>query len=172
MQAGRVRRGPVSDDEEVELVEEDTPPPSTQRHPIIPPPPRLPAEPFRLLKPRQPTPHELMDAIRGLEVALGKVWATATEVLAVQRKMARQTDGLIQTVNVRFDVFHRELALLRGITPQFDERKPPSRYRLAAIVSGKYGGAALGGAVVLRIIGRLVPGLNDLVETILGTVGL
>lgn len=40
---------------------------------------------------------------------------TVREVLAVQRKMALQLDGFGQLMNTRFDIFHRELAMLREV---------------------------------------------------------
>lgn len=164
------RPPPLPPEPEVVVVEEE-PAPSTQRHPVIPPPPR---EPFIDLTRKIPNNAQLMAKLDELVAVTAKAWATGTEVLHVQRKMARQTDGLVQSMNGRMDIFHRELALLRGLGDEVPvaDRAPPSRARLAALVGGKYTAVALVGAFVLRVIGRKVPELNHLIEDILGAFGL
>jgi hypothetical protein len=128
---------------EVVRVEEDEPPPTPRERP---------AEPFLL----QPSHAQLM---RQLEASV----ALCTEVLSNQRKMARQTDGLLVGVNARFDIFHRELALLRGGAPD-PEPEPatePSRGLRAFVTVLKYVALAVCVALVARAIVQL-----------LGTVGL
>jgi len=149
-----------------EVVHVEEPAPSTQRHPILPPAPR---EPFPLLTRKQPNNAEIQDKVHDGLMA-------TSEVLGVVRKMARQVDGLGQTFNVRMGVLHQELALMRGITDVEPEKPyeppPPSKARLAAVVGGKYTGAALLGAFVLRAIAKHVPEFAEAIEVVLGALGL
>lgn len=146
---------PPRRDAEVVRVEEDTPAPSTQRHPILPPAPRVPPEPFRWLG--QPTNAELLSK-------LGEALSVCADVLALQRKLALQYEGVRNTVNARFDVFHEELALMRGVLIAEDEEAPeeqgpaPSTTRQKLGVGGKYTAAAVVGAFVLRLVEAILQG--------------
>lgn len=148
---------------EVVVVEEDEPP-STQRHPVIPPPPR---EPFIDLTRRIPNNAELMSKLDELVNVTGKAWATGVESLHVQRKMARQADGLVQTVNGRMDIFHRELALLRGISDEEQKDKGvPVSVRAAhfALGGGKYTVGGTVGLLVLKVLATQWPWLADILR--------
>jgi len=158
---------PRHQEPEVVVVEEDEPP-STQRHPVIPPPPRVPSEPFALLTRKQPSNAQLMDKLSEIEIVLGKAWASSTEVLHVQRKMARQSDGLSGTVNGRMDIFHRELALLRGGKDSEEKKEPavPVSARAAhfALGGGKYTVGGTVGLVVLKVLATQWPWLADILK--------
>lgn len=148
---------------EVVVVEEDEPP-STQRHPVIPPPPR---EPFIDLTRKIPNNAELMAKLVELVNVTGKAWATGTEVLHVQRKMARQADGLVQSVNGRMDIFHRELALLRGVSDEKVEKVPVSaRAAHVALGGGKYTVGGTVGILVLKVAATQWPWLADILRAV------
>jgi hypothetical protein len=139
---------------------------------FIPPPPPAVREPFRLLHgktpPRVPTMAELGASIASMQTALGHFGASNAEVIVIQRKMARQIDGLVQSVNTRFDIFHKELALLRAtvtgdhetrigdVEDRVEEQEritPSERARRIARTGGIEAlRSTLGGAVLLALL--------------------
>lgn len=89
--------------------------PDTEPVPVaafIPPPPPPVREPFKLLHGREGRPARLWTTGE-LGAAVEELGEQVDKVLSTQRQMARQTDGLILSLNSRFDVLHQELALLR-----------------------------------------------------------
>jgi hypothetical protein len=142
----------------VRVDEDDSPPTQPERGGRR----SAPEEPF----PLQPSHAQLM---RQQELTT----ALATEMLSTQRKIARQQDGLLQATNARFDIFHRELALLRGGQDDEEEIEAelvPEPSRLLAVVAstGQYLALALVGALLLRALVRLMPVL----EQVFTAVGL
>lgn len=70
--------------------------------------------------------------------------AQQVEVLALQRKLALQLDGMQQAMNARFNIFHEELALMRASEPEriIIPPPPPRRWSVPQL-------AALGAALLL-----------------------
>ena len=174
-------RVPRPDDPEVVRVDEESPP-DTDKIPVpLPAPRRLP--PMRPPA-KEPTPLQIMkgrdSSYVELAAQLATVIASQEMILSTQRKMALQLDGYGQAVNQRFDIFHRELALIRATVtgdhaPRLDAVEKLSasqRARAAALVGGKYTGLALGGAFLLRAVGKAYPELGQVIESVLGVVGL
>lgn len=100
---------------------------------------------------------------------------TVREVLAVQRKLALQLDGLGQAMNRRFDIFHEELALQRADTAAVRaivEADHGPRIEKAEKTLGQK--AARGGGIVgiLLLAGPMLadalPKYRALIESILG----
>jgi hypothetical protein len=150
---------PPSDPDEIFI-----PPADTERSPILPPAPRVP-EPFRVLKGRESSYVELS--------------AQIGEVLSVQRKMALQLDGYGKTVNDRFDIFHRELALLRATvvgdhSPRLDavEKTAAQKARGMALTGTKYGAYLTGAAVLAKLVGKAYPQFGGVIDELLAAVGL
>lgn len=138
---------------EVTRVEEDPPFPLTQRAPIIPPPPK-PAEPFKMLQGRQPSYVEFQAQLGEFTQKLEAVISSQAAVLGVQRKLGLAIDGLGNTVNERFTVFHTELGLLRK-TVTGDHA--PRLNKVERTIGQK---AAKGGGV-LAIVAIALPMLAD-----------
>lgn len=144
--------------------------PETERSGFIPPPPRTPREPFRLLSvdeaPRASwlIPAEFRDQIQ-------KLLAGHNQILVHQRKMAQQLDGYGVVVNERFDVFHRELAMLRALVAKNDERLDGVERTLGQKVVA-VGGAVGKGAVYTLLGGLLVKVFPEYAELIGGLLGL
>lgn len=107
-------RKPSKSHPELVLIGEDDVP-ETER--VAVPPPAPVKEPFRLLigkpVPKMPTMAELGASVGSLQTAIGHIGASVMETFELQRKLGRQHDGLAQAVNMRFDLFHEELAILR-----------------------------------------------------------
>lgn len=171
-------------DDELVRVDEDPPTP-TQRVPMIPPPPRMPAEPFRLLT-GKPTLVEVSNQLQGLSAQFGGV-------VSRQEKMALQTDHLQSVVNQRFDIFHRELALVRHdvsellslVTTNHGPRieqveKAALSGRDKAALAGKALAIGVPGgigmftlvALIARAVGRHYPEYNEIIETLLRSLNL
>jgi hypothetical protein len=163
---------PPSDDDVVEI-------PPTQRT-------RAPREPFRNLAAEQKAADQ----------------KTIGEVLTIQRKMSLQLDGFGQVINRRFELFHQELAFQRadstatrvtvdklyslvtgdhaprldGVEAEVKKLTPKQKAKLAGVIAAKLGA---GGGVLLLLVGpalralaKLYPQYGDLIEGILGAVGL
>jgi hypothetical protein len=152
------------------------PPPPSRRYPEVvrvtedDSPPTQPERGGRRSAPEEPFPLQPSHAQLMRELQLST--AIATEVLATQRKLARQGDGLLQATNARFDIFHRELALLRGGQElEAEIIEEPRRGRRLLVIAGKVGeymALAIMGALLLRALARLAPVL----EQVLTSVGL
>lgn len=163
-------RAPSPDDEVVVI------PPDTERSGMKP----LPPEPFKLLAPPK--------------------WAVALidKVDAVykrQQQMALQLDGFgkAQTETFisyekRVDTFHQELALLRAtvtgdhaprlgmVEDKVEKLSPQQKAKVAAVITAKLGAYGTGvlfiGGIVLRALAKKFPEYGELIESVLGMVGL
>lgn len=149
-------RFPRPDDEVVVI----PPAPDTERVPTLPPLGRR--EPFKLL--REP-PVDLT--------------AQIGEVLRVQRKMAAQLDGYGVAVNTRFDIFHKELAMLRATVvgdhaPRLEQVEKTTTQKATglALAGTKYGSYAVGVAVLARLAAKAFPQFGSVIEDLLRAVGL
>lgn len=178
----RITRDITAADDEVYV----PPAPDTERLPLIPPAPKAPKEPFKLLPGRAPSYVEFAAIVKHVNESLDDNRQRLTDVLSTQRKMALQQDGLIQTVNRRFDIFHEELSMLRQVVsvdhgPRITaaekgvaEAKASvgDKVRHGSIVAGKYGGLVLALALGARAIGKQFPEYYDVIDGVLGAVGL
>lgn len=120
---------------------------------------------------------------------------TIADILALQRKMSLQMDGFGQLVNARFDIFHRELAMLRATVvgdhePRIGQSEkaiaetkqevakltPQQKAKVAAVITAKVGGwgtiALVVGGAALRALGKLYPEYGELIDGIISWVGL
>lgn len=166
---GRGLLPPRGDEPEVTRVEED-PIPNTERLPMIPPAPRVPVEPFRRIDGRPPSYVEFQAQLGDFSQKLEAVISSEAAVLGVQRKMALQIDGLGVTVNSRFDLFHKELALLRAVV--VGDHAP----RLEAAEKTLGQKAVKGGSILtlillaLPMLAEALPKYAHVFETILGAL--
>lgn len=182
----RFPRRPPPLDIDVLRVDED-PPLTNRSSTIIPPAPRAPAEPFKLIGGRPPSYVEFQAQLGEFTQKLEGVLSSQAAVLGVQRKMALQLDGFGTTVNERFDVFHKELALLRvtvtvdhaprleGVEKGVEEVKELTRAQkagAAALTTGKWGGYLVLAGLVARAIGKMFPQYQALIDGLLAPVGL
>lgn len=156
----------IGDPDEVYIPAPDTER-SAPRMPIIPKAPRLPHEPFKLLKGREPSYVEL-------SAQVGEVRQLAHEVLAVQRKTNLQIDHIGSVVNQRFDLFHQELALLRAtVTGDHAPRLKAVELTLGQKV--KAGSLAVGKGAAYTLIGGILtqafPQYAHLIGQLLGLGG-
>ncbi len=173
----------VRPDDEPDVVRVEEDPPDTDKIPLPLPgsrklPDKVPVR-FDVHKGRQPSYVELAASLGTVHETLGKVMALAQATLDTQRKMALQTDHLGVIVNQRFDVFHKELSMLRAVVtgdhaPRLEavEKTAGQKAKLAAMVGGKYTGLAIGGAFLLRAIGKAYPEFGLAIEGLLSVFGL
>lgn len=136
--------------------------------------------------------------IQEVRTQMEGVVVASSNVMALQRKMALQLDGFGVTINNRFDIFHRELAMVRQIVtadhaPRLDdvedgveetkagvqeakaEVEKVSRAQRAKEIAGMSGKVAAYGtliAVVGRAVGKMWPQFGDGIESILAVFGL
>lgn len=100
--------------------------------------------------PRPAIVHPGRGAVHVVHCNMPPVWppprprAQQGEVLALQRKLALQLDGIQQAMNTRFNIFHEELALMRASEPEriIIPPLPPRRWSIPQL-------AALGAALLL-----------------------
>ncbi len=157
------------------------PAPDTERLPNIPPAPRVPAEPFRLLKGRAPSYVEFAAIVSHVEQGLIENRQRLIDVLSTQRKMSLQVDGMQAGMNQRFDIFHEELSLLRQtvsgdhaprigvVEKQVEKGLNP---RKLAFDAGKYTGLVVLLALGARAVGKQFPQYYDVIDGVLGALGL
>jgi hypothetical protein len=170
-----------SDPEVVRVTEDETP--ATERVPLpLPPPQQLPAAKpveLRLHRGRESSYVELSAQISATQQTLASVAASQTEVLAVQRKTALQVDGLGRAMNERFNIFHKELAILRARVlgdhaPRLDAAEEKAEEALQRTTAEKAKTVAKGGGLVSLLIlaggvaAELWPQYGDLIRGILG----
>lgn len=95
---------------------------------------------------------------------------TVREVLAVQRKLALQLDGLAQAMNRRFDIFHEELAMLRSTVTADHAPRIATVERTMGQKVAKGGGIV--GIVLLAapLLADALPKYRSLIEAILGAL--
>ncbi|HEY3494164.1 MAG TPA: hypothetical protein VGK73_05740 [Polyangiaceae bacterium] len=165
----RFPRLPPRDEPEVTRVEED-PVPNTERLPQIHPPPRVPTEPFRLLSGRPPSYVEFQAQLGDFSQKLEAVISSEAAVLGVQRKMAIQIDGLGQTVNQRFDLFHEELALLRATVVGDHAPRLEAAEKTLGQKAAKGGGILAIVVIALPMLAEALPKYAHVFETILGVL--
>lgn len=159
---------PRDDEPEVTRVEED-PVPLTQRLPaMLPPAPRVPPEPFRKLDGRQPSYVEFQAQLGDFSQKLEAVISSEAAVLGVQRKMAVQLDGLQTTVNQRFDIFHRELALLRETVTGDHEGRIETVERTLGQKAARGGGILAIIAIALPMLADALPKYRHIFDAIAG----
>ncbi len=155
---------PRDDEPEVTRVEED-PVPLTQRLPaMLPPAPRVPPEPFRKLDGRQPSYVEFQAQLGDFSQKLEAVISSEAAVLGVQRKLALQIDGLGQ----RFDVFHRELALLRATVTGDHEGRIETVERTLGQKAARGGGILALIAIALPMLADALPKYRHIFDAIAG----
>jgi hypothetical protein len=150
----------------------------TERLPIIPPAPPVPREPFapRVINGRPASYVEFQAQLSDFSMKLEAVISSEAAVLGVQRKMALQLDGLGQTVNQRFDLFHKELAMLRarvtGTEQEVKKLTPGEKAKLGMLITAKLGAAGAGLLLVagplLRALAKAYPDYAHLIDAILG----
>ncbi len=181
---------PDDDEPDVVRVEED--PPDTDKIPLPLPgsrklPDKVPVR-FDLLKGRQPSYVELAASLATVQETLARVVGMQSDILATQRKMALQTDHIGVIVNQRFDVFHKELSMLRAVVTgdhaprlgdvekKVDKLTPQQKAKAAAMVTARFGAWGTGGlffgGLALRALAKVYPEYGDLIEGVLGWVGL
>lgn len=146
---------------------EEDPIPLTERLPMIPPPPR---EPFKRLDGRQPSYVEFQAQLGDFSQKLEAVISSEAAVLGVQRKMALQLDGLGQTVNTRFDLFHEELALLRATVVGDHAPRIEAAEKTLGQKAAKGGGILAIVLIALPMLGEALPKYAHVFETILGVL--
>lgn len=93
---------------------------------------------------------------------------TVREVLAVQRKMALQLDGFGQLMNTRFDIFHRELAMLREVVTADHALRIEKVEKTLGSKVAKGGGIV--GLVLLAgpMLAEALPKYRTLIEQVVG----
>jgi hypothetical protein len=153
----------------VTRVEEDGVPP-TERLPMIPPAPRVPTEPFKLLPGRQASYVEFQAQLGDFSQKLEAVISSEAAVLGVQRKMALQIDGLGVTVNQRFDLFHKELALLRAVVVGDHEPRIEAAEKTLGQKAARTSGVLAIVLIVLPMLAEALPKYRHVFETILGAL--
>lgn len=176
---GRLPRFPRPVDPETVRVSEDKPPDTLKTWT-----PPTPIEPFRALKGREASYTEIAAQLQGVGAAVG-------QVITTQKQQAQQLDGFGRLINERFDIFHRELALLRAtVTGDHEPRlgkveddvaevvklTPKQKAKLGAVITAKLGAGGavllLVGGPVLRAVSRAFPEYSELIDGILDLVGL
>lgn len=163
------RRKPPApaDDDEVVFVPETRPSP-----------PRLPQYNRPSLGARIPDALEVMaKRLEAVEQQGHASLAAQVNTLTLQRKMALQLDGFGVTINERFDIFHRELAMLRAVVtgdhaPRIADMEMKITPKRAAFIGGNVAAYGALAALVLRALGKAWPALGEVIEPILGSVGL
>lgn len=174
----RVIRDISQDSEEIYI----PPAPETERLPVMPRPSKTPR--LEMMPGRPPSYIEFAASLEGFKTQVGSVSEQMAIVLATQRKMAVQLDGYGTTVNQRFDIFHKELAMLRATVtgdhaPRLDEVEgevqkvsKAQQARQAMVIGGKYAAYATAVAVIARLAGKAFPQFGEAIEGVLGVFGL
>lgn len=153
------------------------------------PPPRpphvRPVEPFRNLT--EPSHVEAAATMKDVCIRLDEVLSSHRAIIDTQRRHSLQLDGFGHIINQRFDLFHRELALLRATVtgdhaPRLDEvevqvdevKKLTTKQKAAqvALVGTKYTAYLALAAYALRAVGRAYPDFGAIIEPILQGLGL
>lgn len=156
-----------SDDDEVVFVPETRPSP-----------PRLPQYNRPALGARIPEALEMLaKRLEAVEQQGHAALAAQVNTLTLQRKLALQLNGFGVTINERFDIFHRELAMLRATVtgdhaPRIADMEKKLTPKQAALIGGKYTGVALLLGLVARAAGKVWPQFNETIESVLGVFGL
>ncbi len=134
---------------------------------------------LEVLKGRDSSFIELSAQMSANQSALASVIAGQEMVLSLQRKQGLQIDGLGSIVNQRFDILHKEVAILRATlmgdhAPRLEavEKTTAQKAKGAALLGGKYTIVVLIGGAVLRGVGKAFPQFGDLIEAILTGAGL
>lgn len=158
----RLKDGP----ELVRVVEDDAP--DTQRG--VAPPVVENSNRFKVHNGRGPSYLEIAAAISTTQTQLSAIAVTQGTILDVQRKLAQQQDGLGRTVNVRLDLFHEELALLRQTVtgdhaPRLDKVETTLGQKAA-----RGGGALALALVALPMLADALPRYAHFINTILGVL--
>ena len=124
----------------------------------------------RLLPGRPPSYVEFQAQLGDFSQKLEAVISSEAAVLGVQRKLALQLDGLGQTVNQRFDLFHEELALLRATVVGDHAPRLEAAEKTLGQKAAKGGGILAIVVIALPMLAEALPKYAHVFETILGVL--